>query len=46
MVILFPTNHPCFSDSGALENELNKKGNEGWELVSIINHPEPKGFYL
>jgi hypothetical protein len=44
-VIPFPEKSN-FSGSGALIDELNKMGNDGWELVSIINHPDSEKFYF
>jgi hypothetical protein len=29
----------------ALIDKLNVMGSNGWELVSIINHPDPDKFY-
>ncbi len=43
-VIPFPEK-PNASGSGALVDELDRMGNDSWELVSIINHPEPDKFY-
>jgi hypothetical protein len=43
-VIPFPEKS-SFSGCSALIDKLNVMGSNGWELVSIINHPDPDKFY-
>jgi len=43
-IIPFPEK-ASFSSCGALIDKLNTMGSDGWELISVINHPEPDKFY-
>ena len=42
----FPAGKYSQSISTVLLDELNKDGEKGWEVIGIINYPDPKQFFL